>query len=247
MKYALGVEYNGTAFCGWQIQREGTRTVQLVVEQALAKILNQSVRVFCSGRTDSGVHAIEQIIHFETTIDRDTKALVLGGNRFLPDDVNFIWAKKVSENFHARFDAFARRYNYQIYNSKTRSALKYNLYLWEPRKLDINKMQIAANYLIGEYDFSSFRGIHCQAKTPIKTIELIKITKDKNVITIDIKANAFLHHMVRNITGTLLKIGYGDKNPEWMSEVLGEKDRKAAGMTAPACGLYFIKAFYKVL
>jgi len=244
MRYAIGVEYNGTNFCGWQIQQQGVRTVQLVVEESLSKILNHPVRVFCSGRTDSGVHAKEQIIHFETKIKRELKALVLGGNRFLPDDVNFMWAKKVDDDFHARFNAFARRYNYKIYNSQTRSALKHNRYLWEPRKLNIVNMQIASNYLLGEHNFSSFRGINCQAKTPVKNIEFIKITKQDNIVIVDIKANAFLHHIVRNIVGTLLKIGYGDNNPEWILEVLKKQDRRSAGMTAPSCGLYFIKAFY---
>jgi tRNA pseudouridine38-40 synthase len=244
MKIMMGVEYVGTHFFGWQIQKDGIRTVQLEVEKSLSKIANHDIRVFCSGRTDSGVHAYQQIIHFETSSIRSEKAWVLGGNRFLPDDVNFLFAKVVDDNFHARFNAFARRYNYKIYNSPIRSSIKHNKYLWEPRKLSVENMQIAANYLIGEYDFSSFRGINCQAKTPIKTIEFIKITKENEVITIDIKANAFLHHMVRNIVGTLLKIGYGDKPTRWMSDVLEKKDRKSAGMTAPACGLYFVKAFY---
>jgi tRNA pseudouridine38-40 synthase len=240
----MGVEYVGTHFFGWQIQKDGIRTVQLEVEKSLSKIANHDIRVFCSGRTDSGVHAYQQIIHFETSSIRSEKAWVLGGNRFLPDDVNFLFAKVVDDSFHARFNAFARRYNYKIYNSPIRSSIKHNKYLWEPRNLSVENMQIAANYLIGEYDFSSFRGINCQAKTPIKNIEFIKITKENEVITIDIKANAFLHHMVRNIVGTLLKIGYGDKPTRWMSEVLEKKDRKSAGMTAPACGLYFVKAFY---
>jgi tRNA pseudouridine38-40 synthase len=240
----MGVEYVGTHFFGWQIQKDGIRTVQLEVEKSLSKIANHDIRVFCSGRTDSGVHAYQQIIHFETSSIRSEKAWVLGGNRFLPDDVNFLFAKVVDDNFHARFNAFARRYNYKIYNSPIRSSIKHNKYLWEPRNLSVENMQIAANYLIGEYDFSSFRGINCQAKTPIKNIEFIKITKENEVITIDIKANAFLHHMVRNIVGTLLKIGYGDKPTRWMSDVLEKKDRKSAGMTAPACGLYFVKAFY---
>jgi tRNA pseudouridine38-40 synthase len=245
MKIAMGVEYAGTHFCGWQIQKEGIRTVQLVVEEALSQIANHPVRVFCSGRTDSGVHAKEQVIHFHTFTSRDINAWILGGNRFLPDDVNFLWAKVVHDNFHARFNAFARKYHYHIHNSPIRSALKHNRYLFEPRKLNINAMQEAANYLLGEHDFSSFRGIHCQAKTPIKTIEHLTIFKEKTIITIDIKANAFLHHMVRNIVGTLLKIGYGDKPVIWMKEVLDAQDRTQAGMTAPAHGLYFIKAFYE--
>lgn len=247
MIIAIGVEYVGTHFHGWQIQKEGTRTVQLEVEKALSKIANYPIRVFCSGRTDSGVHGVEQVIHFETSVERSEKAWVLGGNRFLPEDVNFLWAKVMGDDFHARFNAFARRYHYKIYNSPIRSALKHNLYLFEPRTLNIENMQQAANYLLGKHNFSSFRGINCQAKSPLKTIEFLNISKEKNIITIDIKANAFLHHMVRNIVGTLLKIGYGDKSVSWMNEVLQAEDRKQAGMTAPSCGLYFIKAFYNEL
>lgn len=245
MKFAMGVEYFGNHFFGFQIQKTGVRTIQLVVEYALSQIANHKVRVFCSGRTDSGVNALEQVIHFETNTIRNDNAWVIGGNRFLPNDVNFLWIKPVADDFHARFNAFARQYHYKIYNSKTRSALKHHISLWEPRSLNVQNMQIASDSLIGEYDFSSFRGSHCQAKSPIKNIEFINISSKDNDILIDIKANAFLQHMVRNIVGTILKIGYGDKPVEWMLEVLNSKDRKAAGMTAKPYGLYFVKAFYQ--
>lgn len=247
MKIALGVEYLGTDFHGWQLQKSGIRTVQQVVEQALSKVADHPVRVFCSGRTDAGVHALEQVIHFETNALREDKAWLFGGNVNLPHDVNFTWAKRVDDDFHARFDAFARRYHYKIHNTKVRSALIGAHSLWEPKALDIDAMNKAAEYLLGEHDFSSFRGSLCQAKSPIKTIEFIRLTKSNDEILLDIKANAFLHHMVRNIVGTLLKVGRGERPVGWVNEVLEAKDRKRAGATAPPQGLYFIKAFYNNL
>ncbi|SFV88183.1 tRNA pseudouridine synthase A [hydrothermal vent metagenome] len=243
-KIAMGVEYMGTDFHGWQLQKSGIRTVQQEVENALSIVANHPVRVFCSGRTDAGVHAVEQVIHFETTADREDDAWLFGGNVNLPADVNFTWAKRVNDDFHARFGAHARRYNYKIYNTKVRSAIIDKHSLWEPRDLDIDAMQKASKYLLGEHDFSSFRGSLCQAKSPVKTIEFIHLTKEGDKILLDIKANAFLHHMVRNIVGTLLKIGRGERPIEWIQEVLNAKDRTKAGATAQPQGLYFIKAFY---
>lgn len=247
MKIALGVEYNGSDFHGWQLQKSSIRTVQQVVEKALSSVADHPVRVFCSGRTDAGVHAIEQVIHFETTANRNDKAWLFGGNINLPHDVNFIWAKRVDERFHARFKAYARRYYYKIYNTPVRSALLANQTLWEPRTLDIEVMKKASKYLLGEHDFSAFRGSLCQAKSPIKTVEFIKLSKQNNDILLDIKANAFLHHMVRNIVGTLLKVGRGEKPVAWVKEVLNSKNRKYAGATVQPQGLYFVKAFYKNL
>ena len=247
MKFALGVEYLGTDFHGWQLQKSGIRTVQQVVEEAISSIADQPVRVFCSGRTDAGVHAIEQVIHFETEIKREDKAWLFGGNVNLPYDVNFKWVKQVDDDFHARFDAYARQYHYKIHNTPVRSALVAAQSLWEPRALDVGAMNKAAEYLLGEHDFSAFRGSLCQAKSPIKTIEHIKLTQDGNEILLDIKANAFLHHMVRNIVGTLLKVGRGERKVEWVKEVLDSKQRKQAGATAEPQGLYFVKAFYKNL
>jgi len=247
MKIALGVEYMGSDFHGWQLQKSGIRTVQQVVEIALSSVANHPVRVFCSGRTDTGVHAIEQVIHFETTADRPDKAWLFGGNVNLPPDVNFIWVKRVDDDFHARFNATARRYHYKIHNTKIRSALIAKHSLWETRALDIDAMQQASQYLLGKHDFSAFRSSLCQAKSPIKTIEFITLTQQNNDILLDIKASAFLHHMVRNIVGTLLKIGRGERPIEWMQAVLESKDRKKAGATAPPQGLYFVKAFYSNL
>jgi tRNA pseudouridine38-40 synthase len=247
MKIALGVEYLGTDFHGWQIQKSGLRTVQGVVEPALSKIANHPVRVFCSGRTDAGVHAQEQVIHFETETTRTDGAWLFGGNANLPSDVNFKWAKEVGDDFHARFNAHARSYEYKIHNHPVRSSLKAGYYLWEPRSLNIDEMKKAAAFLVGEHDFSCFRGSMCQAKSPIKTIEYLQIDEIDDDLIIKVKANAFLHHMVRNIVGTLLKIGRGEENPEWMLLVLDSKDRKEAGPTAEPQGLYFIKAHYQTL
>ena len=247
MKLALGVEYLGTNFHGWQLQKSGIRTVQQVVEEALSSIADKPIRVFCSGRTDAGVHALEQVIHFETDVIREDKAWLFGGNVNLPHDVNFKWVKQVDNDFHARFNAFARQYHYKIHNTPVRSALSGAYTLWEPRKLDVTAMSAAAEYLLGEHDFSSFRGSLCQAKSPIKTIEFIRLTQTDHEILLDIKANAFLHHMVRNIVGTLLKVGRGEKTIEWVKEVLETKDRKRAGATAEPQGLYFVKAFYENL
>ena len=245
MKIALGVEYLGTDFHGWQIQKSGLRTVQGVVEPALSKIANHPVRVFCSGRTDAGVHAQEQIIHFETQTTRTDGAWLFGGNANLPSDVNFKWAKEVKDDFHARFNAHARSYEYKIHHHPVRSSLKTGYYLWEPRSLNIDDMRKAAAFLVGEHDFSCFRGSMCQAKSPIKTIEYLQIDEIGDNLIIKVKANAFLHHMVRNLVGTLLKVGRGEESTEWILSVLDSKDRKEAGPTAEPQGLYFVKAHYQ--
>ena len=245
MKIALGVEYLGTDFHGWQIQKSGLRTVQGVVEPALSKIANHPVRVFCSGRTDAGVHAQEQVIHFETQTSRTDGAWLFGGNANLPSDVNFKWAKEVNDDFHARFNAHARSYEYKIHHHPVRSSLKTGYYLWEPRSLNIDDMRKAAAFLVGEHDFSCFRGSMCQAKSPIKTIEYLQIDEIGDDLIIKVKANAFLHHMVRNLVGTLLKVGRGEESTEWMLSVLASKDRKEAGPTAEPQGLYFVKAHYQ--
>lgn len=244
MRLVAGIEYSGINFCGWQMQEKGTRTVQLVVESALSKVANEPIKVFCSGRTDSGVHAKEQIIHFDSQAQRKNRQWLFGTNVNLPEDVNLLWVKKTNSTFHARFNAIARAYEFKILNSPIRSALKSKTHLWEPRELNIIKMQEAANKLIGVNDFSCFRDSLCQAKSPIKNIHYLDIEKIQDTIIIKIKANAFLHHMVRNIVGTLIKIGNGSKTINWMDEVLISKDRRNAGPTVAAHGLYFVKAFY---
>ncbi len=247
MKIALGVEYLGTNFHGWQLQTSNVRTVQQVVENALSIVADHRVRVFCSGRTDAGVHAICQVIHFETGVKREDKAWLFGGNVNLPTDVNFRWVRQVGDDFHARFDAVARQYHYKIHNTKTRSSLLAAYSLWEPITLDLEMMKKGAKCLVGAHDFSAFRAQPCQAKSPIKTIEFIKLSKTADEILLDFKANAFLHHMVRNIVGTLLKVGRGEESPQWVAKVLAGKKRKHAGITVPAQGLYFVQAFYNNL
>ncbi len=245
MKIALGVEYLGTQFHGWQMQKSAIRTVQSVVEQALSKIADEPIKVFCAGRTDAGVHALEQVIHFETAVIRSCKAWLLGGNAKLPYDVNFKWARIVEGDFHARFSARARQYHYHIHNTPVRCALTHATELWEPRPLNLENMQCASQYLLGKHDFSAFRAKLCQAKSPIKTIEHLHLTRQNDKILLDIKANAFLHHMVRNIVGTLLKVGRGEREAHWVADVLASGQRQRAGATAKPHGLYFVKAFYK--
>jgi tRNA pseudouridine38-40 synthase len=243
MKYALCVEYDGTPYCGWQ-KLSHAPSVQQEVEQALSKIANHPVEVVCAGRTDSGVHGVGQIIHFESNAIRDNKAWLLGGNTHLPFSIGFRWIKVVNEDFHARFSALERHYRYIILNRNMRPTLLHQRVTWFHTPLDEKKMQQAANYLIGERDFSSFRASGCQARHAKRQIKKLHISRDGDYIYIDICANAFLHHMVRNIVGSLFAIGTGVKSPDWFVELLAIKDRTQAGVTAPACGLYFVKVSY---
>ncbi len=248
MRIALGVEYDGANFNGWQIQAQGQGySVQGRVEQALAKVANHEVRTFCAGRTDSGVHATGQIIHFDSEAVRKTRGWVLGANAHLPDDVAVIWAKPVSDAFHARFSAQRRRYRYVIYSRPVRPTFLARRVTWEYRTLDIERMQAAASYLLGEHDFSSFRAYGCQAKSPVRTVHELKLSRSGErgeFIMLDIEANAFLHHMVRNIVGVLSAIGAGERPVEWAREVLEYRDRKLGGVTAPPYGLYLVGVEY---
>jgi tRNA pseudouridine38-40 synthase len=243
MKYALCVEYDGTPYCGWQ-KLSHSPSVQQAVEKALSTVANHSVDVVCAGRTDSGVHGIGQVIHFESDALRDNKAWLLGGNTNLPFSIGFQWIKIVEDDFHARFSALDRRYRYIILNRKIRPSLLHQRVTWFHSLLDEEKMQQAANYLIGEMDFSSFRASGCQARHARREIKEITIRRKGDYISIDICANAFLHHMVRNIVGSLFNVGMGIKSPEWFAELLEIKDRNQAGVTAPACGLYFVSVNY---
>ncbi len=248
MRIALGVEYDGANFNGWQIQAQGQgHSVQGCVEQALAKVANHEVRTFCAGRTDSGVHATGQIIHFDSESVRKARGWVLGSNAHLPDDVAVIWAKPVSDAFHARFSAQRRRYRYVIYSRPVRPTFLARRVTWEYRTLDIERMQAAASYLLGEHDFSSFRAYACQAKSPVRTVHELKLSRSGErgeFIMLDIEANAFLHHMVRNIVGVLSAIGAGEQPVEWALEVLEHRDRKLGGVTAPPYGLYLVGVEY---
>lgn len=246
MRYALGVEYDGTTYHGWQRQ-DGVISIQAEVEAAISYVADHSVEIICAGRTDKGVHALQQVVHFDTHAIRKNDAWLMGINRYLPPTINVHWIKEVNDDFHARFSAKARRYAYVIYHHSTRPSLIRDHVTWIYRKLDISSMRLAAKYLLGEHDFSSFRGKDCQAKTTNRTIIHLDLIEKGPFLIIDIKANAFLHNMVRNITGTLLAVGYGNKSPEWVQEVIRACDRKQAAMTAPATGLHFLGVDYPEL
>eukprot|EP01059_Diplonema_ambulator_P003765 TRINITY_DN13476_c0_g3_i1.p1 TRINITY_DN13476_c0_g3~~TRINITY_DN13476_c0_g3_i1.p1 ORF type:complete len:269 (+),score=-59.67 TRINITY_DN13476_c0_g3_i1:991-1797(+) len=243
MKIALGLSYTGTGFFGWQKQN-GFRTIEAVVEQAVSSVAGEPVRVYCAGRTDAGVHAISQVIHFTTSAYRSEIAWVFGVNHYLPNTVRVLWSKAVSEDFHARFSAVARHYHYLLYNHSVRSALVDGLTTWYPQALDSEAMQRAGRCLVGEHDFSAFRGADCQAKHATRFISQLTIQRYGALISIEISANAFLLHMVRNIVGSLVLVGAA-KQPEcWLQEVLLAQDRKKAGMTMPSRGLYLAAVSY---
>jgi len=245
-RIALGIEYNGSLFNGYQLQSTGTRTVQGELEKALSKVANEPVRLTCAGRTDTGVHATGQVVHFDTTVQRELKAWMLGGNTNLPRDIAIHWVRQVSDEFSARFSAVSRSYRYILFNRKVRSAVFQHNVSWSFEPLDAAAMNDAAQLLIGEHDFSAFRSSQCQAKHAIREMQAISVKREADYVILDIKANAFLHHMVRNIMGTLMVIGRGDQPVAWMREVLQGQDRKSAGMTAQAAGLYLINVEYPV-
>jgi tRNA pseudouridine38-40 synthase len=245
-KIVLCLEYDGSQFHGWQRQ-SNLRTVQFVLEEALAKVANEPITVFCAGRTDAGVHATHQVIHFETQTQRPLSAWVLGTNTFLPADVRVFSAKEVSEDFHARFSALSRCYQYHIINQPIKPALARNYLSWEYRPLNIEWMNQAAEYFLGEQDFSSFRSAECQSNSPYRRIDHLFITREENKVIIDIQANAFLHHMVRNIAGVLIDIGAGIKPPQWAAEVIAARDRRKASVTASASGLFLVDVHYPAL
>jgi len=243
MRVALGIEYNGYYFHGWQCQ-ENIATVQGSLSIALSKIANEPITLQCAGRTDAGVHAVGQVVHFDTLADRPLRAWILGTNKELSPYISVKWAKIVDEQFHARFSATARRYHYLIYNHLSRPAVLLHQVTWYYDVLNIQTMQEAATYLIGEHDFSSFRSSECESRTPMRHIKQIQIHRFNDFISIQIEANAFLHHMVRNIVGVLMRIGAGFQEPEWMETVLKAKDRTQAAATAPAAGLYLQSVQY---
>lgn len=243
MKIALVLEYDGSAFSGWQAQAHAT-SVQASVEQALARVADHPVRVQCAGRTDAGVHACAQVVHFETQAERAPRAWMLGTNAHLPRDISVWWAAPVADTFNARFSATRRRYRYVLCNRATRVGLWRDRLAWECRPLDCDAMAVAARVLEGEHDFSSFRAAGCQSRHPVRTLHRIRITRRGDFVAFDLDANAFLQHMVRNIVGTLLEIGRGERPPAWLREVLDARDRRCAGMTAPPDGLYFTHVEY---
>lgn len=244
MKIALGIEYLGTHFHGWQRQAGKLRTVQAVLERTLSKVADESIQVHCAGRTDARVHGLAQVIHFETQAKRKLDAWLLGGNSFLPPDLRVLWAEHVTDDFHARFTAVARTYQYIILNRQFHSAVLHPLVTWINQPLDAKAMHLAGQFLLGEQDFSSFRASGCQSKTPYRFVEQLTVERKGEFITLTIKANAFLHHMVRNITGVLLEVGKGNKSAIWVKEVLEAKNRASASITASPNGLYLVKVDY---
>lgn len=243
MRIAAIVEYDGSRFSGWQLQ-DDDRTVQGCVEEAFSKVANESLRVTVAGRTDAGVHASGQVIHFDSDAKRRDYEWLRGANSNLPDDVAILWARQVDSSFHARFSATGRHYRYIILNRSVRPTYLAKRVTWEYRSLDIVPMQRAAKTLVGTHDFTSFRAMQCQAKDPVKDLRRLKVSRNGEFVTIDAHANAFLHHMVRNIAGVLMSIGAGEQTSEWARDVLAARDRTVAGMTAPAHGLYLTALEY---
>jgi tRNA pseudouridine38-40 synthase len=236
-RIALGLEYDGSAFSGWQSQANA-RGVQSVVEAALAEVADHPVEVMAAGRTDAGVHAAMQVVHFDTTAVRSERSWVLGATTNLPSQVSVLWARDVPEGFHARYSAMARRYRYLILNRAARPALAAQRVCWVREPLDAQRMQIAAQHLIGEHDFTSFRAAECQSRTPMRNVHEISVERRGQLILLNVCANAFLHHMVRNIAGVLIAIGCGEHTTDWPAEVLAARDRTKGGVTAAASGLY---------
>ncbi len=243
IKYAACIEYDGTNYCGWQRLKDAP-SVQEEVEKALSRVANHQIALSCSGRTDSGVHGIGQVVHFESDAVRNEKAWRMGCNTNLPDNIALRWIQPIDDSFHARFSAQSRRYRYIIVNHKIRPAILHKKVCWYRDALDENRMHDAAQLLLGENDFSSFRAAACQAKHAMRELQSITVSREGKYVYVDIVANAFLHHMVRNIVGSLFEVGDGRRKPEWFSELLRVKDRRQAGITAPACGLYFVSVEY---
>lgn len=242
-RWAAGVEYIGSAYGGWQAQTN-VRSVQGEVEKALSKIANHPVSLICAGRTDARVHAYQQVVHFDSEAQRSPHAWLLGTNCILPPDVSLRWIQPVDDDFHARYSATARRYRYVIHNHTARSALLHQRASWWPLTLDAEAMHRAAQALIGEHDFSSFRSSQCQSKTAVRYMRSIELFRSGDFVVMDICGNAFLHHMVRNITGALSEVGLGKQPESWIGQVLAGRDRSKAGLNAPPEGLYFIGPEY---
>ena len=243
MRYAIGLEYDGSQFYGWQVQRQEP-TVQGCLELAVAAVADHDARVTCSGRTDTGVHALCQVAHFDSDSHRPERSWVLGLNSNLPAGVSVLWIREVDDSFHARFSAFARSYRYVILNRWIRPALDAKRMSWCRTPLDADRMNRAARHLLGEHDFTSFRARACQARHAVREIQQIAIARQGNVVSLDVTANGFLYHMVRNIAGSLLQVGSGEQETSWVKEVLEKMDRTQAAPTAPPEGLYFLGARY---
>ena len=243
-RIALGVEYDGSEYFGFQKQKSTNQTIQGLLEASASRVADHKVKTFCSGRTDAGVHAFMQVIHFDTEATRTSSEWSRGINSFLPSDIRVIWSREMDESFHARFSATSRSYLYNIYNNQTPSALWSDRSLFVTQKLDVRSMRTASKYLIGEHDFTSFRGSGCQSKTSLRNIENIEISKKDKFIRVELRANAFLLHMVRIIIGTLLMVGKKEIKPKEVEDILKQQDRRLAGKTVSSSGLFFLGPKY---
>lgn len=243
-RVALGVEYDGSEYFGFQKQKSTNQTIQGLLEASASRVADHKVKTFCSGRTDAGVHAFMQVIHFDTEATRTSSEWLRGINSSLPSDIRVIWSREMDESFHARFSATSRSYLYNIYNNQTPSALWSDRSLFVTQKLDVRSMRTASKYLIGEHDFTSFRGSGCQSKTSLRNIENIEISKKDKFIRVELRANAFLLHMVRIIIGTLLMVGKKEIKPKEVEDILKQQDRRLAGKTVSSSGLFFLGPKY---
>ncbi|MDP3829428.1 MAG: tRNA pseudouridine(38-40) synthase TruA [Polaromonas sp.] len=244
MRIALGLSYSGTAYEGWQSQLSGN-TVQDRLEKALGKFAAQPLRTLCAGRTDAGVHALMQVVHFDTPLQRELPSWVRGTNAFLPRDIAVQWAREVPAGFHCRASAISRRYAYVLLESPVRPSVEAGRVGWVYRPMDAAAIRAAITHLLGEHDFSSFRAAQCQAKSPVKTISRIEISQRANYWRFEFEANAFLHHMIRNIMGCLVAVGQGQHPPDWLAEVLAARRRDVAAPTFTPDGLYFLGPRYE--
>jgi tRNA pseudouridine38-40 synthase len=242
-RIAIGIEYDGSAYAGWQAQASAP-SVQSKVEIALSAVADSPISVTCAGRTDAGVHAVGQVAHFDAEVERSTRSWTLGANTHLPNDICVLWAREVRSAFHARYSAQARTYRYVILNRPSRPALSRHRACWIHRPLDERRMAEAAAHLLGEHDFSAFRAAECQSRTPVRRVEALDVHRNGEYVFLDVRANAFLHHMVRNIAGVLIEVGTGDAEAGWVRAVLEGKDRTRGGVTAPPGGLYLLAVQY---
>ena len=245
MRYAMGVEYDGSEFKGWQqLGESGRPSVQASLQEALSSVADAPIRVMCAGRTDAGVHGHCQVVHFDTDVIRNARGWTLGTTTRLPPAIAVRWCQPVADDFHARFSARARRYRYRLLNRQVRPALNRQSLSWERRPLDAALMHAAAQALLGENDFSAFRSVNCEALHARRELQAISVTRDGEVLEVCVQANAFLHHMVRNIVGSLILVGCGEQPVAWMGQLLAGRDRTVAGPTAPPQGLVFVGPLY---